>query len=176
MDLLHLSDHIPKHNEISFNLRNWSGDIPLSRTQRYESSFFPHTIKSWKNLNVEETNKPAVQSFKKYLSDFIQPPGYPLFRIRDKFGIKLLTKIRVSFSDLRDHRFNHNFNCASPTCSCGIEDETSVHFFLRCPHYSAQLSTLLSNMSDIIHSDVSVFSDEHCLIFWYMVTMFITRS
>ena len=95
-------------------------------------------------------NKPSDQSFKKYLNDFIQPPGHPVFGIRDN-----------SFSDLRDHRFNHYFNCASPTYSCSIEDETSVHFFLRCPHYSAQRSTLLSNISDIIHSDVSVFPDEH---------------
>ena len=164
----YLSDHIPQRNEISLNLRNSNDDIPLIRTQRYENSFFPYTIKSWKNLNEDETNKPSVQSFKKYLNDFIRPPGHPLFGIRDKFGIKLLTKIRASFSDLHEHRFNHNFNCASPTCPCGIEDETSIHFFPRCPHYSAQRSTLLSNISHIIHSDVSVFPDEHlCYILDY---------
>ena len=37
-------------------------------------------------------NKPSVQSFKKYLNDFIRPPGHSLFGIWDKFGIKLLTK------------------------------------------------------------------------------------
>ena len=131
----YLSDHIPKRNEINFNLRNRNDNIPLLRTQRYKNSFFPYTIKSWKDLN-EEVNKPSVQSFKKHLNDFIRPTGHSLFGIRDKFGIKLLTKIRVSFSDLRDHRFNHNFNCESPICSCGIEDETSVHSFLRCPHYT----------------------------------------
>ena len=155
----YLSDPIPKRNEISLNLRNMNDDIPLIRTQWYENTCFPYTIKSWKNLNEEETNKPSVQNFKKYLNDFIRPPGHPLFGIRDRFGIKRLTK--VSFFDLSDHRFNHNFNCAIPTCSYGIEDETTVHFFLRCPHYSAQRSTLLSNISDIIHSDMSVSPDEH---------------
>ena len=120
----------------------------------------------------EEVNKPSVQSFKKYLNDFIRPPGHSLFGIRDKFGIKLLTKTRVSFSDLRNHRFNHNFNCESPICSCGIEDETSVHFFLRCPHYTTQRSTLLSKISYIIHSDVTVFPDEH--LYHILVAMFIT--
>ena len=156
----YLFDHIPKRNEINFNLRNRNDNIPLLRTQRYKNSFFPYTIKSWKDLN-EEVSKPSVQSFKKYLNDFIRPPGHSLFGIRDKFGIKLLTKIRVSFSDLRDHRFDHNFNCESPICSCGIEDETSVHFFLRCPHYTTQRSTLLSKISYIIHSDVTVFPDKH---------------
>ena len=91
----------------------------------------------------------------------LDPPGQSFFGIRDKFGINLLTKIRVSFSDLCDHRFNHNFKCESHICSCGIEDETSVHFFLRRPRYATQRYALLSKISDIIGSDVSVFPDEH---------------
>ena len=38
----YLSDHIPKRNEISFNLRNTNDEIPLVRTQWYENSFFVH--------------------------------------------------------------------------------------------------------------------------------------
>ena len=72
-----------------------------------------------------------------------------------------LRKIKVTFSDLRDHRFNHNFNCDNPRCSCGMEDETTIHFFLRCPHYVSQRSNLLSKISDIISSHVTVFPDEH---------------
>ena len=112
----YLTDHIPRRNIIDFHLRNRNENPPLSRTQRYENSFFPYTIKSWKNLDNEAKSKPSVQSFKKYLNDFIRPLGHPVFEIRDIFGIKLLTKIRVGFSDLRDHRFNHNFNCDSPVC------------------------------------------------------------
>ena len=52
------------------------------------------------------------------------------------FGIRLLTKIRVEFSDLCDHRFNHTFNCESPICACGIGTETSVHFFPMLPALS----------------------------------------
>ena len=82
--------------------------------------------------------------------------------------VKLLIKFRVTFSDLRDHRFNHNFNCENPLCSCGMEDESSEHFFLHCPLYLAQRSTLLSKISAIISSDVTVFPDEdlhHILIY-----------
>ena len=158
---LYLSDHIPKRNEITLNLRNRTDNTPLIRTERYENSFFPYTIKEWKDLNEEAKCKPSVPSFKKYLNDFIRPPGHSIFGICDKFGVNLLTKIRVSFSDLRDHRFNHNFNCESPICLCGNEDETSVHFFLCCPRYATQRSSLLSKISDIIGSDVSVFPDEH---------------
>jgi ribonuclease P/MRP protein subunit RPP40 len=157
----YLSQHVPQRNEITCNLRNRVDSTPFIRTDRYENSFYPYTIKAWKNLDNEAKSKPSVLSFKKHLNDFIRPLGHPLFGIRDKYGTKLLTKIRVTFSDLRDHRFNHNFNCENPLCSCGIEDETSVHFFLRCPLYLAQRSTLLGKISAIISSDVTVFPDEH---------------
>ena len=129
--------------------------------QKGTQTVFPYTIKSWENLDNGAKSKSSVQSFKRYLEGFIRPPGHSSFRLRDKFGVKLLTKIRVSFSDLRDHRFNHNFNCNSPLCSCGIEDETSVHFFLRCPRCLTQRSVLLSEISEIINSDVTVLPDEH---------------
>ena len=48
-----------------------------------------------------------------------------------------------------------------PLCQCGIEDETSVHFFLRCPLYIAQRSSLLCKISAIISCDVTVLPDEH---------------
>ena len=52
---------------------------------------------------------------KQVLIKFIRPNGNTFYSIRDRVGIKLLTKIRVCYSDLRDHRFNHNFNCPDPT-------------------------------------------------------------
>ena len=142
-------------------MRNRSDIPPLTRTNRYENSFFPHTIKAWKELDKEVKLKPSIHSFNKSLFDFKRPLGSPFFGICDQFGIRLLTKIRVEFSDLRDHRFNHAFNCESPMCACGIETETSVHFFLRCPRYPMQRAILLSKISDIIHNDVPVFPDEH---------------
>ena len=160
--------HFEVHILYSVSLRNRDERTLLMRTDRYKNSFFPYTIKKWKDLNEEVKSKPSVQSFKKYLNEFKRPVGHSFFGIRDKFGIKLLTKIRVGFSDLRDHRFHHNFNCESSICLCGVEDETSVHFFLRCPLYSTQRSTLLSKISDIIRSDVSVLPDEHlCNILVY---------
>ena len=109
----YLSDHIPRRNVIDIYLRNRNENPPLIRTERYEDSFFLYTIKSWKNLDNEAKSKPSVQSFKMYLNNYIRPLGHSLFGIGEIFGIKLLTKIRVGFSDLRVHRFNHNFTCVS---------------------------------------------------------------
>ena len=163
MVLPHLTYQITSLNEnvINISLRNRSDIPPLTRTNRYENSLFPYTIKAWKELDEEVKWKPSIQSFNKSLFDFKRPLGYPLFGTCDKFGIRLLTKIIVEFSDLRDHRFNHAFNCESPICAWGIDTETSVHFFLRYPRYPLLRAILLSKISNIIHNDVSVFPDEH---------------
>ena len=49
--------------------------------------------------------------FKSRLLSFTRPKGNSFYKICDARGFKNLTRIRVSFSDLRDHRYNHNFNC-----------------------------------------------------------------
>ena len=52
-------------------------------------------------------------------------------------GIKHLTCLRVGHSDLRDHRFSKSFNCPSPVCKCGLENESTEHFLLRCPNFNS---------------------------------------
>ena len=145
----YLSEHIPQRNDITFKLRNTVDSTPFIRTDRYDNSFYPYSIKAWKNLENEAKLKHSVQSFKKHLNDFIQPPGHSLYGVSDKYGIKLLTKIRVTFSDLRDHRFNHNFNCEYPICSCSMEDESSEHFFL---HAVSNRLILIETITFIRHS------------------------
>ena len=110
----YLSDHIPEHSEVNISLRDRSTRAPFSRTERYDNSFFPYCINNWNNLDDSVKLLPSVTSFKKHLNIFIRPKGNSSYGIRDNFGMKLLTKIRVEFSDLRDHRYNHNFNCESP--------------------------------------------------------------
>ena len=83
------------------------------------------------------------------------------FGVRDRVGSKWLTQIRIRFSDLREHRFKHNFNCENPICFCGIEDETPVHYFLCCPRYNVLRVTYLGKISDIIGNDVTVLPREH---------------
>ena len=157
----YLFDHVPEHN--SNNIPSRRNDIrtPFSRTCRYENSFFPFCIKNWNNLDNTIKLAPSLNVFKTNLNKFIRPKGNTFYSIRDSYGIKLLTKIRVCFSDLRDHRFNHNFNCVNPTCFCGLGDETTVHFFICCPRYTILRNTYLSKISDILKSDISVLPDDH---------------
>ena len=75
----YLLDHIPERNEVSVNLRNRCEMAPLVRTEMYENSFFPYTIKAWKEQNDDAKFKPSVQIFKKNLTHFIRPLGHSLY-------------------------------------------------------------------------------------------------
>ena len=102
-----------------------------------------------------------MENFKTNINDVVRPKMGSFFCALNRYGMKLLAQLRVDFSDLRDHRFNHNFNCASRLCLCGMEDETSTHFLLRCPRYSNLRSAYLTKISQIIKSDVSILPVDH---------------
>ena len=127
-----ISDYIPQRNIIDPSPGNRDIIPPFPRTEWYDNSFLPFCIYNGNSLN----DKIKTQ-FKKDISSFVRPKGTHFYGIRENFGIKLLTKIRVDFSDLRDHRYNHNFNCVNPICSCGLDDETPIHYFLCCPRYNS---------------------------------------
>ena len=82
-----------------------------------------------------------------------------MFNIHDLDGIKLLTRLRVEFSDLRSHRLNHNFHCPDPCClgTTGIED--NEHFLLHCPRFS-QCKGLLDLVSILTGIEVMRFSSK----------------
>ena len=132
------------------------------------SVFFPYCVRNWNPLGSAVISSPSLQVSKTILNMFIRPKGHSFYSIRDICGIKLLTKIRVTFSDLRDHRYNHNFNCASPICSCGLDDETSLRFFLCCPRYIDLRKFYLGKISKIIISDIFLLPNDHlCSILIY---------
>ena len=158
---LYLSKHIPSKDQTNISLRNQIIKPPFSKTERYNNSFFPFCIKNWNTLDDNIKSSLSLNEFKTKICTFIRPKAHLFYKIHDQLGVKLLTKIRVTFSDLRDHRFNHNFNCLSPFCICGQADETSLHYFLCCPRYTNLRSTYLGNVSDIIRSDVSVLPKDH---------------
>ena len=67
--------------------------------------------------------------------------------MRNRHGIKLLTRLRVGLSHLREHKFRHNFqDSLDPFCNCGRHIETTIHFFLHCSNYSNQRKTLFEKI------------------------------
>ena len=68
------------------------------------------------------------------LKDFFSLKQKSSFAMHDPAGVKLLSRLRLKFSHLNEHKFRHNFKDAlSPMCDCGSETETTDHFFLALP-------------------------------------------
>ena len=154
----YLFSHVPK--EAPRPLRSFVPKAPIAKTERYLNTFFPYCINEWNILENDIKYIPSLKDFKEKIVSVIRPEG-SLCCNSSKYGMKLLTQLRVDFSDLRDHRFNHKFNCRSPICSCGREDESSTHFLLCCPRYKHIRSDYISKVSQIVKSDVSVFPNDH---------------
>ena len=56
---------------------------------------------------------------------------------------KYLTRPRFGLNHLREHKFKHSFqDTLNPFCSCGIDNETNMHFFY-CPLFTSQRRTLI---------------------------------
>ena len=93
-------------------------------------------------------------SLKGSLLNLIRPLKRSIFNIYDLEGVKLLTQLRAEFSDLRCHRYRHNFHCTSPICLCqtGIEDDE--HFLLHCQRFSLQRRPLLQLVSSSADVDI----------------------
>ena len=90
------------------------------------------------------------------------PKRNSCFQIRDKKGVSIITKLRVNFSDLWDHRFRHNFNCISADCPCGSDTESTTQFLLYCNRYHHQRSVLFQKLKGII-PDYDKFSENDLL-------------
>ncbi len=155
----YLFEHVPP--EAPRPLRKFVPKAPISKTQRYDNSFFPYCINHWNTLDSDIKYSSSLENFKTNIGGVIRPKSGSFACNRNKYGMKLLTQIRVDFSDLRDHRFNHKFNCPSSLCSCGIEDETSSHFLLCCPRFTGLRNTYLGKISQIVKSDVTILPKDH---------------
>ena len=90
----------------------------------------------------------SLQSFKRSLLLFIHPSASPIYTIQHARGLKLLTRLRLGLSHLREHKFRHNFNdTINPLCSCGTNSIESVErFLLHCPNFSIYRCSLGDNL------------------------------
>ena len=81
---------------------------------------------------------------------FIRPVQNNIFNISDPQGLKLLTRLRLGFSHLNEHRLRHNFKeCVNPVCSCSLEIEDTSHYLLHCHHFTLYRIDLMNSVKFI---------------------------
>ena len=103
------------------------------RTTLFQNPFLPFTITEWNKLDTDIKNIGSYVMFRKKLLTFIRPLENNTYGIYDPLGVRLLNRLRLGFSHLREHKFRHNFaDTLNPLCSCSLEMEDAEHYFLRC--------------------------------------------
>ena len=146
----YLKNILPKTNLSSHILRsNRAFEIPSASTERFQSSFFPYCVAKWNALEPNIQNAPSLQSFKRHFLLFFRPVASPVYNLNNPYGLKLLTRLRLGLSHLREHKFRRNFhNTIDPYCTCLIGNIESVeHFFLHCPNYCSLRRILFDNLN-----------------------------
>ena len=101
-------------------------------------------------LDQNSLNSKNRNIFKKKLLTFIRPCRNSVFRGHNPKGVKLLTRLRLGLSHLREHKFKHGFlDSLNPIGSSGQNIETSTHFLLHCSNYSNERLTFLNIIRNI---------------------------
>lgn len=145
----YLFNIIPSNN--TRRTRN-SENIPQFSVKHnfFKNSFFPSAIIEWNKLDLNIRKLDSFSLFKASILKFIRPCPNSIFHCHNPTGIKLLSRLRLGLSHLREHKFNHSFqDVLNPICICGRDIETPCHFFLSCPNYDEERNILLNNLRQI---------------------------
>ena len=120
------------------------------QTHFFKNLFFLSTVIDWNNLGKIIRSSESFALFKKRILQFIRPTPNNTFNCCNPIGIKLITKLRLGLSHLRDHKYKHNsLDCLNPICCCGKNIETTVHYLLHCLIFSDERSVFLNNIWNI---------------------------
>ena len=127
----------------------------MTKIVRFTNTYFQNTLIEWNLLADDIENAGSIAAFNSKLLLTIRPLKRTMYGIRNIVGIKRLTKLRVEFSALNEHRFLHNFDCVSPLCLCGMGDEDNAHFLLHCHRFREMRCDLLGQLSEIPGLDLA---------------------
>ena len=156
----YLTDLIPKR-EIGCKIRNRNKSFFHCRNKSFKNSFSPFTTEAWYGLDPSVINSNSLEVFKSKLLAFIRPVQRSIYNVFNPQGLKFLSRLRLRLSHLNKHRFRHNFkDCINPQCSCSLEVENTLHFFLHRHHYSTFRMGLMNEVNQI-DENFSYLSDDN---------------
>ena len=148
--------------------RNNHKPVIHCRTDCFKYSFFPSTLRDWFSLVENIRNAELILSFKNRLLALIGPLQSIVFNIFDPEGLKILTRLRLGFSHLNEHRFWHNIeSCINPLCSCSLETEDISHYLLHCHHFVQHCFDLMNSVKFVISNFESFFDTDKVEVLLY---------
>ena len=152
-EFLHLFNIISKNNS-NHRTRN-SYNIPQFNIKHnfFKNSIFPSVIAEWNKLDSDIQNLNSLSLFKSRILKLIRPNPNSTFNCHNSKAIKYLSGISLGLSHVREHKFKHNIqDTLNPICACRSDIETPCQYFISCPIFDAERSTLLNNIRQIAPS------------------------
>ena len=107
------------------------------QTSTLHAIFFPYCTKEWNQLNDDFKKIESIKKFKEMLIKVIRTIENSVFGVSVIYDTKLLTRLKLNFSHLNEHKFRHNFkNAVNPMGNYVAATETTIHYLLCCWLYS----------------------------------------
>ena len=146
----------------SLQLRHWYGKLGMfykifkSRSPQYLFKLMPEKMSSYVTRNTD--NNPLFNIKHNFHKNSFFPPSIiewnnldlNLLNLNNLKGIRLITRLRLELSHLREHQFKCSFqNYLNSLCICGLSIESTSHFLLHCPIFHDKRHTLLSTLNNI---------------------------
>ena len=134
------------------------------RRNFFKNSLFPSTIIEWNKLDSRLRKVKSFSDFKKNILSLIRPKANSVLNCNSSKVLKFVTRLRLGLSLLRDHKFKHSFqDSLNPLCSCSLDVESTIHYYLHCPLFTIKGHTLLNTISLIDHK----FLDSNTISFFW---------
>ena len=127
-------------------------NIPLFNIKHnfHKNSFLPSSINELNNLDPNILNSGNFGIFKNNILNFIRSKPNNFFNCCNLKRIRLITRLLLELSHLREHKFQYNFQYSlNPLCSCGLSIEPTSHFLLHCPIFHDKRHTFRSTLNNI---------------------------
>ena len=120
------------------------------KTELFQNSFLPFIVNEWNKLVSDIKNSYSYGTFRKKRLAFIKTVGNSIYGIYDPFGVKLINRLRLGFSHLREYKFRHNFeDVVNLSRSCTLETANTEHFFLCFQNNLSARKTLMNELNNI---------------------------
>ena len=125
----------------------------------FSNSYFPSTVTEWNNLKKSIWNSESFSIFKKNILKFIRPSPNSIFNSHNAKRIKVLTRLRLGLSHLRDHEFKYSFQDSLNLISnCRTDVATTTYCLLHYPFFSDERLIFINNIRNI-DSNISNLND-----------------
>ena len=113
------------------------------------SFFFPHVIIEWNRYDSNNRSSIIYIMFLNGLLKFTRLIKRKTFNVTDSFGMKMLTRLRLGFSNLWEHKIKDCFkDTLSLACSCRKEAKTLTHYLLHFHFFNEKQTTLMNELGN----------------------------